>query len=232
MAISFIDILLDVEFAPMARGFPTYENVAIKTLLGRTHPAVGRYDYISKYSISYGKCGKELFDHLRTFFILRQCGAQGFRFLAPDKNTATGEVIGNIASGTTTYGLIQTYQDIGNTYVRRIVKPYPEVILYVNDVPVPFTTTDIGLGGLPLYGEGMYGSGEGSDVILLNYNTGVVTLPEDFATAHAGESLKWDGTFHIPVMFVGNPDAGHETTYSDIDEFNLEEILPSSLGIE
>lgn len=218
---------MPVEYSPMAEGWPTFENTVTRTINGRAHPSVGRYDYISKYSINYGLLTRPLHDALRQFYVLRQCGAQGFRFLAPDHNSVTQTLAGTIVVGTQLYKLYETYSDAENTYIRRIIKLSGDPLtirIHNTDVPITETAWNDAAHELPSQGAGTI-SGQ---AVAVDYNLGKVQIEIATALAHDGHLLKWTGGFHIPVMFIGNPRGTHDLS-SEMSDFNLEELLETSL---
>lgn len=230
MGVSFVELLMNPEYSPMAQGWPTFEAVDIQTINGQLHPAVGGYDFISKYRLPYELLTSASHTALREFFVLRQCLRQGFRFKAPDHNSMVLEEIATIVDGTVLYPIYEKYTDTGNTYLRRIMKISADTVtvrIHTTDVLITPTAWNDAAHTLPSQGAGTF-SGAAVD---FDYNSGRVEIAGATATSQNGRSLKVSCGFHLPVVITGNPSAKHESTYSAVDDFNLTEILPISLGI-
>lgn len=228
MPYPFVEILLDVGISPAPRGGPEHANTITTTPAGVEQVNIDRPDYISRYVVDYGLLQPAEREYVRSFHILRVGTAQGFRIVAPDPGNSKikNEKIGTIATGTLNYYLKKTYQDIGNTIVRRIVKP-ETVELLIGDTAI-IIQSESGLGGVPLYGVG---EGFGEEVSL-DFTTGIITVSSAFATAHHGQDFFWNGSYHLPVRFENDwNEMKHDYNSSDWGSVGIRELLPATLGI-
>lgn len=228
MPANFCEILLDVDLSPLPRGGPEHANTTTTTPAGVEQVNIERPDYISRYVVDYGLLQPSEREYVRAFHILRQGSAQGFRIVAPDPGNSLikNEKIGTIASGNLNYYLKKTYSDIGNTIVRRIVKP-ENVELVIGETRI-LIQSESGLGGVPLYGVG---DGFGEEVAC-DFTTGIITVSSAFATAHNGEDIYWNGSYHLPVRFENDwNEMKHDFNASDWGSVGIRELLPATLGI-
>lgn len=248
MAVTFDEILLDDAYSAIADGGPEFSTAMIRSGPGGgiSSRAETREDYVSKYEISYAELTDDRRSDLRRFAILRKGMARGFRFNPPDDRTMTDEVIGwfNPASGEVerlastngthdTFYLLKHYEDAGNNYTRRIVKPspYEEVRLHLDDgidfaiiAVIPANTAIVGgvIQEIANVTNGVYD-------FEFNFFTGAFEI--DPAPPNASV-ITATCSYHLPATFTEDW-LRFKVDESAISEFKIgiEELLPIEIGI-
>lgn len=258
MPTTFDELLLDPYYSAFADGGPEFATAIVRSGEGGSiaHRAANREDFVSRYEIEYAELERERQKALRSFGILRQGMARGFRFLPPDDsefelervgvlNASTGEVEPQSDDGTETganqiFYLIRHYEDAYNSYTRRIVKPSPLDVFEVSfaDAADPeniLQTVELNNipgadGELPQYGAGIVIPPLADSITFqLNYFTGGLGFASPLPD---GLIIYVTGKFHLPVAFTSD---WHKfrVDESSISEFRIgvEEILPVEIGI-
>lgn len=248
---NFNESLLDIYYTNLATGGPEFSTAIPDTSSGLELARIGRYDFISRYSIDYSEMKNQRRKDLRSFHIMNWGQGYGFRFLAPDDDNddakgfcvdATFTLKATVASGTLTYYLIKKYSLLDKTYYKRIIKPgwslassvyTSAVTLKIGATTVTFDQITNAADGAPDYGRSSAGVFGGSTGITLYFREGRVVFTGGAATAANGQALSWVGTFHVPARFTTdwNQMRTDETTVSDWTGIGLRELLPIALGI-
>jgi hypothetical protein len=248
---------LDTNFSADAFGGPEFSTAIINAGEGGSisFRNSNREDYISRYEIDFDEVSPARRKALRTFSILRERMARGFRFLAPDDdelesehvgklNTTTGEVefIGAVDGVLTEFYLIKHLSDQGNNYTRRIIKPSPFDDFHVDfynpsDTLVETITlaANSGLGAFAtiLETNGTTGIVDGIglvDVTLYQWTGKVVIGVTNVIPANW--KIRVRCVYHVPVTFEDDwqrfkVDDGGISSF----RVRLRELLPVELGI-
>lgn len=251
MATTFDEVLLSTNYSALVDG-----GAEFATHIADSGASVGvtsrdeiRADYLSKYEIAYGEMDADEKAELRTFGILRKGMARGFRFFAHGDNEFEAEAVGWLDPETETivpvdgseeatdFYLIKHYEDVENSYTRRIVKPSPYDDLLIEWWDISGTPFIIGDTTMPAnsYGAIIAETTEfvifapGAYNFTINWHEGLIIsalpLPAD-------SLIRVTGTYHLPAAFT---DDWHRFAVDEegISEFKIgvEEILPQEIGI-
>src|SRR5262245_47322514 len=84
MATEFDEVLLEVEYSPLARGGPEFSTGIISAPSGLKQRNINRHDFIGRWAINYGLLDPEKLKRLYDFYVCRKGQAYAFRFLAPE----------------------------------------------------------------------------------------------------------------------------------------------------
>ncbi|CAN5509360.1 hypothetical protein BH10ACI2_BH10ACI2_04390 [soil metagenome] len=242
MSITFDEVVLDDAYSGLADGGPEFSTAIIRSGPGGgiSSRAETREDYTSKYEIDYGELTVARRDTIRQFAILRKGMARGFRFTAPDGHTLTSELVGKQVTGTndvivastangvlTTFYLIKTFTDAGNTYYRRIVKPSPYLAVTIA-FSTGQTTTIAAISSASAVPTTSTGTINAINFTFY-WRTGIIV----FASAPAnGTAVRVSCDYHLPVAFSDDwlKFSVDEVAISSF-KIGVEELLPIELGI-
>jgi len=246
MSTSFDETLLDVYYSAHAEGGSDWATAIIRSGDGGAiaHRAVTREDFIGRYEIEYGELEEARRSEIRTFAILRNGMARGFRFLAPDDSTfkssrmgwlnpSTGEIeyLATANGSTNTFYCIRYYSEKNDitvaTHVHRITKPSPYVDLVLRLGGSTATIAAIPAGdAIPTTSVGTVG-GVGFTFYWKEGKVVFGSTPSNGTTVQINS-----GQYHLPVCFSEDWQR-MRIDESAISEFriSLQEILPIEIGL-
>lgn len=213
--ITFDEVELNPEYLEGAEGGAEFSTgISGSKIAGVQQRNINRTYPIHKFRIPFGgEEENEEFREFLNFFYTRRGAGFGFRILPFFDNEWIGadgmpgfEEIAKTTTGIGVYPLIRTYKIAGRSFIRRIVKPRPDLIVSVNDVI------------------------QSPSVYSVDYVKGKVIFNSPGSLPN-NASLKVSGKYCIPVTFTSDTfRASGEGSYYSF-EVEVTEISPINLGV-
>lgn len=247
MAIApFVEILFAIDLSPLPRGGAEFDNLITDTVVGIEQVNVNRQDFISRYVIELGLLPESERAYTRKFHILRRGTAQAFRFQPPDSNKLEQELVGqlNVTTGKVerldesigtdslvdTYYFLEYFDDGGDPYTRRIVKPSPfeSGYIFIYAVSDPNNLLEqIPIGGYTTFQASQVVPSSTFGQITVDYTDGTLTLQ----TSDDAYLIKISCGYHIPARFENDWNETRHDIAGNWGSIGIRELLPSALGL-
>lgn len=206
-AVAFDEIELDRCYSEGAIGGPVFKTEGFGSDYGVKQTNSDNLDAIHEFQLNFEGTNEEQLEELLNHFLPGHGAAIGFRFFPPYDNQFKDEEIATVTNGVGEYDLIKTYSRAGRDYVRRIIKPIPDLSFQLDGIDVS------------------------DSAYTVDYVQGKITFNTP-GTLITGQPLTVNGFHHIPVLFKKDKFRARQfNSFADLEGLEVQELLPIALGI-